>query len=195
MKKLKLISIVLSAVLIGILFCGCGKEQPPPKIEYGEFPFRFVYELNGERFEIDDTVVCEFSGFDSSGLFSKPRVWREYLKNEDDKQIARILILEDKNVVPINIWDNYVIVGKPKAKVVDEIEVYLNFGMGEYYMGDPNAKSMPHGEPSIVYSEMYEIGNEVHYYSMPISAKDAEKYFGIKVVEFNFSKPIKNTFK
>ena len=34
-----------------------------PEIEYAEFPFELTYEINGERFVVNDVYVCEFEGF------------------------------------------------------------------------------------------------------------------------------------
>ena len=50
-----------------------------PEIRYGEFPFRLEYEINGERFVIEDTVICEFDGIGWNEAQGKFRKWKDYL--------------------------------------------------------------------------------------------------------------------
>ena len=62
-------------------------------------------------------------------------------------------------------------------------------------MGDPNTKSLIHGKPHICYIEKYkESPKIIHYESTDLDEKELEKYFGIQIIEFEFSKPIKNKF-
>ena len=61
-----------------------GEEQKPPQIETGEFPFVVEYEMNGENFVIEDTVVCEFNRYELSVLaFNNPMSWRR----KDEKKL------------------------------------------------------------------------------------------------------------
>ena len=78
-----------------------------------------------------------------------------------------------------------------------ESRVLLQYGDAEYYMGDPNAKSMvDKGQPRITYVEYFQIGPKSYKYtSTEMSNEQLEKYFGIKIIRFEFSKPIKNEFK
>lgn len=63
-------------------------------------------------------------------------------------------------------------------------------------MGDPNVKHLIHVKPHICYNEKYkESPKIIHHESTELNEKDLEKCFGIKIIEFEFSKPIKNTFK
>ena len=56
-------------------------EQKPPQITEDEFPFVVEYEIDGERYIIEDTVVCSFDGYDHSAWFAKPRTWNAHLKS------------------------------------------------------------------------------------------------------------------
>lgn len=38
------------------------EKMEPPAVEYGEFPFKVVYEVNGETMETEDTLVFEYNG-------------------------------------------------------------------------------------------------------------------------------------
>lgn len=37
-------------------------NPPSPKFTYGEFPFVLEYAINGERFVVEDTVICKYDG-------------------------------------------------------------------------------------------------------------------------------------
>ncbi|HCL01412.1 MAG TPA: hypothetical protein DHW61_03200 [Lachnoclostridium phytofermentans] len=175
--KVALISIIS---LIIIVLCGC--DQSSPTIVNGEFPIHFTYELNGNIYDIEDTVICEFSGFDVSGGFGKMRTWDEYLKSGTN----RISILTAKNVH--SVLDS--------ARVDTEIEIFLDYGQGDYYMDDPNASSLTHGKPHVCYVETYDASpKERHHYATALTDKQLQEYFGIKIINFTFSPPIDNTFK
>jgi hypothetical protein len=63
-------------IYLGALF---SPNPPLPEIRYGEFPFRLEYEINGERFIMEDTVVCEFDGIGVDGGRGKYLKWKTYL--------------------------------------------------------------------------------------------------------------------
>lgn len=45
------------------LACLAGADEKPlPPRQRGEFPFRFVYDIDGQRKTIEDTQICEFKG-------------------------------------------------------------------------------------------------------------------------------------
>jgi hypothetical protein len=177
------IIIIIFLLLIFIILCSCTGTQNPPAIEFGEFPFRFVYELNGEKHIIEDVVVCEFRGFDSSALFTKPRTWNACLKSGTN----RVIILE--------IEDNTNSVLRPNRNN-EKSSITLCFGRGEYYMSDPNRRTLIHGKPHICYNEFYHSAPNIsHHLSTPLSHTQAEEFFGIIIIEWNFSEPIKNIFK
>lgn len=181
MVKRTLLIVIFLMIIFAISGC---EDQKPPTIESGEFPFRVVYEMNGEKYIIEDTVICTYSGLDYSALFpGKPRTWKACLKNRGKENI---ILLKEENVNSI----------LKKNRINDEIRVVLHYGMGEYYMGDPNVKYWIHGKPHICYGEKYtKPPRTIYYESTKLSEKQLEKYFGIKIIEFEFSKPIKNTFK
>ena len=178
-KKANILFVIL---VIAFFLHGCEKTQKSPVIEYGEFPFRFTYEYKGEIFDIEDVVICEFAGYDYSSLFfTKPRSWREHLKSGTE----RISITYEENVYSIL---------KPN-RLNNSSEVYLDYGLGSYYMGE-NISSNTRNEPEISYIEKYNASpKEIRIESTHLSDEQLEKHFGIKVIEFTFSEPILNTFK
>jgi len=74
----KIIMGIFAFFAIGILlFAGpyianvLSPDPPKPVVRYGEFPFRLEYEVDGERFVVEDTIICEFDGItvDMSGKY------------------------------------------------------------------------------------------------------------------------------
>ena len=56
-------------VLSGAIFM-FNSNPPAPEITYGEFPIKVTCEINGEIKVIEDTVICEFDGFEN--LYDAP---------------------------------------------------------------------------------------------------------------------------
>ena len=56
---LPLVFLVVSMLPLFIISIGA-PAPPAPEITYGEFPFRLEYEIEGERFVIEDTLIAEF---------------------------------------------------------------------------------------------------------------------------------------
>lgn len=124
-KKLRpILILILPLILICVLivtyfafpwfYIGIGgalsSNSPKPEITYGEFPFRLEYKIDGEHVIVEDTVICEFDGFDWNEGLGKHRNWKTSLKNSGNKAV---LITED-----------------------EERKVYCFVGDAEYYMGD-----------------------------------------------------------
>lgn len=181
MKKVAIISIISICVVLFTLIAFTvfefiiGIEEKPPKIETGEFPFLVEYEMNGERFIIKDSVVCEFDGYDLSvPSINKPRKWKEYLKSGE----------EDKCII-INQENEKSSIKKHRNNEWARLELF--YGCAEYYMGDPTAWSLVTKYPQFIYYEEFK--------QTKLSEKDLEKYFGIKIIRFEFSEPIENEFE
>ncbi|MEM1485588.1 hypothetical protein V6615_12020 [Oscillospiraceae bacterium PP1C4] len=169
---------------ITLLLAGCFNEKLP-EVQQGEFPFKLVYEYNGETEIIEDTVFCEF--YELTPYYIVPgkyRMWNRFLKSGDERYHFTILKEENKP----SIFN--------KGRVNIDARVYINYGAAEYYMGDPNSKSLTQSAPSIEYIENYQKSENVQdCYTKVLSISDAEKYFGIQIKVWEFSKPIKNFFK
>lgn len=158
--------------------------QPAPQITEGEFPFILEYEINGERHIIEDTVVCKFDGYDLSDPFpfiDYSRTWHQALKNEEEHKTL-ILELED-NTESLLVKD----------RINIESRVNLFYGSGGYYLGDPDdAEKIP----CINYVEKYKTSEKVTHNEVTLLTNEQlEKYFGIKIIRFEFSKPIENRFE
>lgn len=176
---------VLCAVLIILSFSGCAKRyEAAPQITEGEFPFVFEYELNGQRYLIEDAVVCKFDGYDLSNPFPfipYSRTWLASLKSgEEDK---RVIIEFDENTESALV----------SGRVNVESRVHLFYGSGGYYLGDPEDADKG---PKIRYTEKYQTGpKESTVMGTDLTYEQLEALFGIKVIRFEFGSPINNTFE
>ena len=182
---MKKIIAVLCAILIMLNFSGCAtKYEAAPQITEGEFPFVFEYELNGQRYLIEDTVVCRYDGYDLSNLFPfilYSRRWFESLKSGEEEK--RMIIEFDENTESALV----------SGRVNIESRVHLFYGSGGYYLGDPEDADRG---PKIRYTEKYQTGTkESTITGTDLSYEQLEELFGIKVIRFEFSSPIENTFE
>ncbi len=182
MKRIFLLTISL---LLLFSLTGCFvRFYIEPQITEGEFPFVLEYEMDGERYLIEDTVVCSFAGYDPSNPFTMypEREWAESLKSGKER-IALIEFEENTESFFVEGRINY------------EHRVILEYGRAAYYMGDSDG--FLYREPCIRYYESYY--NEDT--EMPDSSfktltnEELEKYFGIKIIRFKFSEPIENKFE
>ena len=170
-----------------MIFClsGCEKGyEPAPQITEGEFPFVVEYEMNGERYFIEDTVVCSFAGYDLSNPFpfmDYSRIWYASLKSGEER--TRLLLELKENTESVLI----------KGRINTESKVILFYGSGGYYLGDPEDTERV---PCINYVEEYKTSEKVtHNEVTPLTNEQLEEYFGIKIIRFEFSSPIENKFK
>jgi len=144
-----------------------GPNPPAPEITYGEFPFRIEYELNGELIVIDDTLICEFVGFELIGP-KKIRSWKSrFVSGNGEGGYLLLQIVENTNI--------YCCVGNP-----------------EYYMGDKDSylyDVLPYDV--LPYFARKKPGSG--YYSSISTTELLDKY-GIKLIGWEFSEPIENSF-
>jgi len=131
LKNLILIIIVFSLVglaLIGLswlLFDVSLPDPPSPKVAYGEFPFSLIYEIDGERVEIKDTLVIEHLGKgidEGNGKYNK---WNFYYKNSQEYISTTEIELFSGN----------------NEKLNGPVNVVFAPGSCEYYMGLPEKAS------------------------------------------------------
>jgi hypothetical protein len=159
------LSSIIAVLFIRLSLTSCA-NQSPPSIKHGEFPFYLKYEMHGKIYEIRDTVICDFSGYDISGGFGKYRSWEEHLKSGRDR-------------FSIILKENEASVLKP-GRINRRSELYFNYGEAQYYMGDPNAKSALHAKPNFCYVETYdETPNTTNIDATNLTSKQLQMYFGI----------------
>ncbi len=184
MKKLLSIGIV---VLMIFCFCGCKERfDPAPQITEGEFPFVVEYEINGQRYLIEDTVVCTWDGYDASNNFAifgypSSREWGESLKSGNEDFLGILLMELEENTESVFV----------KGRINYESRVFLDYGSAEYYMGDTDGTH--YHKPCIRYYEEHNETPDITFTTL--TNEQLEKYFGIKIIRFEFSEPIENKFE
>ena len=95
-----------------------------PEITYGEFPFRLVYSINGEKITVEDIFIAEFDGFGWNIGVEGYRRWRGHIKGTGK---TRVLVLID-----------------------DNRRIYITVGSARYYMGDLDFFDGTPFEPAII---------------------------------------------
>lgn len=180
--------IIVGVVLIGLLcfgflfFTAFGGLNflllvPKPEITYGEFPFKLTYEINGEIKTIEDTVICEFDGFEVIGEAGKYRKWKTSLKSGNE----RVTLLDLRPLEDVNEFGQIM------------LEMFFSYGSGEYYMGDEQRYSL---NPEIRDYIEYEYKNadgttgESSY-----KADIAYEKYKIRLIGWEAASPIQNSFK
>lgn len=141
-------------------------NPPKPEITYGEFPFRLEYEINGQRKVIKDTLICEYNGIGINEGQGKYRKWKERLASGGQD----IILLKVNN-----------------AKTI-----YYSPGSADYYMDDLDEKvQYVHNFPDACYFEKYSDGSTSNGI---ISEDELLQSYHIKLVDWEYTQPIKNSF-
>ena len=162
--------IVFVLLPMGCIF-GWGKylhDPPRPEITYGEFPFRIEYELQGERFVVEDTVICEFDGFGIGGIGSP-----KYCKWK-----SRLASGGKGNLLILGILDN-------------TKRISLNVGVPEYYMGQMGISSDEYWHYNLK-AFLREYTGSFDFVLFPEEWYDE---YGFSFISWEFTDPIVNTFK
>ena len=170
------ISVILIAGLpwIGLGIGALFSDDPPlPDTTYGEFPFRLVYEYNGERITLEDTMIIEHKGVKWNEGLGKYNVWHvSYASQRETGQT-------DEDYNKLILFDGF-IEGKGSA------EIKFALGSCEYYMGleevEPYYKYLGIQPGDIVISSPK--------YTGPISNEELYSKYNIKIIEKYISPPI-----
>ena len=174
-KLLKVVFLIMIVSCVPTLFSGCVKE---PVVTEGEFPIYLEYEMNGERYVIEDVVVCNFKKIDTTSI--RPSRW--YSASLKYKSKRTIISFEENTESKLT-----------KGRINEESSVLLCIGDGGYYLGDPDEKDRG---PYIGYHEVYKTEPKVtHNRITKLTNEQLEEIFGIKIIKFEFSEPIENTFE
>lgn len=161
--------ICLTILIPPILFDLILPNPPEPQIQYGEFPFEIVLEIDGEAKTFNDIYICEYDGIGSNEGVGKYRTWKGYIKGTGK---GTILIKE-----------------------VDNKHIYCSVGAADIYMGDCEpyyeGGEIPVNEP-VIYSKEHDKNGGTT--SHTFNETDMEEH-GIKIISYNFSPPITNLFE
>lgn len=169
------IVLLFLCIVSGAIFI-FNSNPPAPEIQYGEFPFTLTYELDGEVKVIEDTVICEFDGFESWGSAGNYRKWKTYLKSGNEK----IILLDLRSLEETNEFGQIM------------LELFFSYGNGEYYMGDEWHRSKPEIRNYIEYRYQTADGKTG---GSSYKADEAWEKYKIRLIRWEPSEPIQNSFK
>ena len=150
------------------LFATCllvDDTPPRPEHTYGEFPFSLTYKVNGETTTIKNTYVCVFEGVGWDTGRGFYRKWNGYVK---ETGLENVLIVEDS-----------------------KMKVFCQVGDPQFYMGDDKDLSWENKSLSPPHIYLIKKSNNYAY----ISVEEIKQTYGIESMSWEFSEPIKNSFK
>lgn len=187
MRKIIIIAIVciLAVILVCIMlfiatFGGFNflLSVPKPEIKYSEFPFRLTYEIDGKTKTIEDTIICEFDGFETVGESGKYRKWKSHLKSGDTD--ITLLDLSGKNEV--NELGHTI------------LELIFYWGNAEFYMGDIEDGRAKEAQDFKWIEYKYQT-EEGQLGSSAYEEDEAWKKYRIRLIRWEVAPPIENNFK
>ena len=149
-----------------------------PTIQTGEFPFRVVYELEGERFVVEDTIICSFDG------------WQQHSNNRRNWQ-TRLTSHPDRNVTfrSSRILEGEEMQGDRRR----EFSIYIDVGNCAYFMGERSEGRSPELRLWQTLHNPYPQRGSSSW-GESINSSQVENY-GITIVEFDFPQRINNSFE
>ena len=163
--------IVAVSLSWGLLYGGyLLQDDPKPSEEYGEFPYKVVYEYDGEQYTEENTLIIENKGIGIDENEGKHNKWeRNLLKQENtyydaEKMHLRSWVEEEKT-----------------------LSVYCYLGSSEYYMGLPESTEDPQLKAGDFYLCFWDGEKEV---LSVLNAEELFKEYGIKIIEKYISPPI-----
>ena len=168
----RIFSALILVVMLSLALTSCSVEAPP-SIKEGRFNFFVTYEQGGETKTLSGVYVCKFAGYDftlEGGDFV--RTWDSHVEGIEHAD---------------EIFNNAVLI----YETDDGGEIFLSFGLiAPHMMGEPDfADSVMEPSLFLVYS------NEDHTTSEHGGwDEEIEALYGIKVVDYQYDEPIKNSF-
>ncbi len=169
MKKAIKTALLFIAIIFCIILTSCVSKPPEPEITYGEFPFKLVYEIDGERITVEDTYIIEYKGWDWSFDEGLHYLWESSVKGARPRETAaqygeRVLTIK---------------------KSTPQIEFMI--GSARYYFG------LEENGGSVYNLEDLEPGDfriSSREYTGYISEEEIYEKYGIKIIEKYVSPPL-----
>ena len=188
--KLKFLFISLAIAFVVVIWLGIhilgylilGPRPPRPTITRGEFDFRLEYEVHGERFVIEDTIVASFDGFSSdTGVMAWYRTWRLHLASDRRAQHLLLLELDDGRRIYYGLVSPSYLMGD------------LDIGLTNVVQRErtPNPNWYPFNAPILVPASGSPTGSR----SSVGGPEGLYNDFGIRLISWEHDPPITNTFR
>jgi len=162
--------VVVIFILIVVTVLHFQNQAPPaPEITFGEFPFRLEYEIEGERFIIEDIVFAEFRGSFRGNMTTLPRrSWNIALLN------GRLGVLRGFQY-------------EFRLKEAEDVTITFSTGTAGYFMGDGGS------EPRITVRNLHGITRLTH--NSPEETQEILVEHGIRLISWEHDPPIENNFE
>ena len=165
MKRIKIFVIVLSLIMFTSLLSGCLVKTLMPSIREEKFKFSVTYEIDGQEKTYLGIYVCKFAGIHTTFIGSGID-WETYIENEPDMDI------------PIQTNEDGVI--------------YINLGFfPEYFMGEPYSEDYEAPKPNLYMIYHSDDPEELEI----TSEEEVIAGYGVKIIDYEYAKPIENTFE
>ena len=160
----------ISPGLIGIGFIFL-PNPTKPVVRYGEFPFRLVYELDGEQIIVEDTIVCEYDGIGIDAGQGKFRKWKHsFLSSGEEVDPYGTVLLKDA-----------------------EKNIYMDVGDAIYYMGD--WENTIYESAEVTDLEICIRATPWNVFPDTFNDEEILEQCNIKIIEWIHSPPIENSFR
>ena len=164
---------------------------PKPEIKYGEFDFELVYEIDGESRTIEDTIICEFDGFNIDEANGKTRKWEDEFVNKQNNELYAWRVEQIGNPEHNEYkhgrepdYDSIVL------KNIDNYKVLLKVDDAYTVMGEPGHQVHKSVKPSI---KVYD--KNICYYLDPDATSRFLWDHNFRIISWECDDPIENTFK
>lgn len=156
-------------------------ESGPQKPEKKQVEINFIlkYRIHEIIKTLNDTMICEFDGFNIDEGRGKTRKWKYYYKNDHNHEIFE---LSSDNSNKSSKFPKIVLENIGSKKIL------LGTGNAEYFLGEPDDIERPQ-LPSI---QVYDI--ETGYYLSFDQKKAFLDECAFEIIEWDCDPPIKNNF-
>jgi hypothetical protein len=167
-----------------------GCREADPSVTSGEFPFRVVFEYQGEIVSVEETVTANYIGHHISWRLVSPRTWDFWLGGTYQNSGFVTGLSTRELTIAVFDYEHQSKISPGRTNTASE--VWIEFGDGAYYMGD-RGNSAYH--PGIILAEYFitASGYDSVSHTM-LTFEQAEELFGIRILEWEFSEPIVNSF-
>ena len=170
MKKIIKTALLIIGIISCIILTSCIPELPEPEVTYGRFPFKLVYEVDGERITVEDTYIIEYKGWDPGGFNIGPYyLW--------DTSVTRKLPRE-------SVWQYF-----DRVLIIKKSHPRIEFMIGspEYYFGLEERGGSIYNHNGLEPGDFRISSRE---YSGYISEEEIYEKYGIKIIEAYISPPL-----
>ncbi len=157
-----LMSIAWIFLYLGLKF---SKTPLSPQQTNGEFPYKLVYELDGQTHIMEGKFICKYKGISMNEARGKYRVWTGFVEGTDEKSVL--------------LFEN------------EEVKIYCYIGDAGYYMGDIDYSE--HSPNSPIKPRLF-CRQKNKDDLKTLSENDIFSKYKIKIIKWEFSKPIINSF-